>query len=144
MLKLNYTLGLFKVRKLAKTRNRYNQAPQLTQDTNGKVTTPQLDITNESQEAGSFPAGDHKAWINSITKTRQKLHKWSQKKHRLGKVSKNILLEGLNLFHGVPTSPLVQMWIKTHRCLVCIKDPLLINANQFYLHAWKIHQNEND
>ena len=27
-----------------------NQAPHLTQDTNGKVTTSQLDITNESQE----------------------------------------------------------------------------------------------
>ena len=40
-------------------RNRYNQAPHLTQDTNGNVTL----------------------------------------------------------------SSLVQMWIKTHRCLVCIKDP---------------------
>ena len=39
-----------KVRKRAKIRNRYNQAPHLTQDTNGKVTTSQLDITNESQE----------------------------------------------------------------------------------------------
>ena len=34
---------------------------------------------------------------------------------------KNILLEGLNKVHGVPTSPLVQIWIKTHICLVCIK-----------------------
>ena len=31
-------------------RNRYNQAPHLTQDISGKVTTSQLDITNESQE----------------------------------------------------------------------------------------------
>ena len=46
-----------------------------------------------------------------------------QKKYRLGTVSKNILLEGLNRFHDAPTSPLVQMWIKTHRCLVCMKDP---------------------
>ena len=46
-----------------------------------------------------------------------------QKKHRLKTVSKNTLLEGLNLIHGVPTSPLVQVWIKTHRCLVCIQDP---------------------
>ena len=30
-------------------RNPYNQAPHLTQDTNGKVTTSKLDITNESQ-----------------------------------------------------------------------------------------------
>ena len=28
-------------------------------------------------------------------------------------VSKIILLEGLNRFHGMPTSPLVQSWIKT-------------------------------
>ena len=40
----------------AKIRNRYNQAPHLTQDTNGKVTTSQLDITNESQEVSPFPA----------------------------------------------------------------------------------------
>ena len=49
-----------KVRKRAKIRNRYNQAPDLAQHTNGKVTTLQLesekvttlqlDVTNESQE----------------------------------------------------------------------------------------------
>ena len=50
-----------KIRKRAKVRNRYNQEPHLTQDTNGKVTTSQLDITNESQEVNSFPAGDQKA-----------------------------------------------------------------------------------
>ena len=46
-------------RKKTKIRNRYNQAPHLTQDTNGKVTTSQLDITNESQEVSPFPAADH-------------------------------------------------------------------------------------
>ena len=40
-----------KVNKGAKIRNRYNQVPHLTQDTNGKVTNSQLDTTNESQEA---------------------------------------------------------------------------------------------
>ena len=40
----------FKARKRPKIRNRYNQVPHLTQDTNGKVTTSQLDITNESKE----------------------------------------------------------------------------------------------
>ena len=40
----------FKVSKGAKIRNRYNQVPHLTQDTNGKVTISQEDITNESQE----------------------------------------------------------------------------------------------
>ena len=41
-------------------RNRYNQTRHLTQDTNGKVTTSQLDITNESQEVSPFPADEHK------------------------------------------------------------------------------------
>ena len=43
-----------KVRKRAKIRNRYNQAPHLSQDTNGKVITSQLDITNERQEVSPF------------------------------------------------------------------------------------------
>ena len=54
----------YKIRKRSKIRNRYDQATHLTQDTNGKVTTSQLDITNESQEVSPFPAGDHKAPIN--------------------------------------------------------------------------------
>ena len=52
------------VSKGAKIRNRYNQVPHLTQDTNGKVTNSQLDTTNESQEVSPFSAGDHKAHIN--------------------------------------------------------------------------------
>ena len=52
------------VRKGAKIRNRYNQVPHLTQDTNGKVTNSQLHTTNESQEVSFFSAGDHKAHIN--------------------------------------------------------------------------------
>ena len=54
----------FKSKKEGKIQDRYNQAPHLTQDTNGKVTTSQLDITNDSQEVSPFPAGDHKASIN--------------------------------------------------------------------------------
>ena len=61
-----------KVRKRAKIRNRYNQSPHLTQDTSGKVTTSQLDITNESQEVSPFPAGDHKASINIRTRKHNK------------------------------------------------------------------------
>ena len=56
--------GQNKVSKGAKIRNRYNQVPHLTQDTNGKVTNSQSDTTNESQEVSPFPAGDHKAQIN--------------------------------------------------------------------------------
>ena len=37
----------------------------MTQDTDGKLTNSQLDTTNESQEVSPFPAGDHKAQINS-------------------------------------------------------------------------------
>ena len=110
--------------------NRYNQAPHLTQDTNGRVTTSQLGITNESQEVNPFPAGDHKASINRRAQTQDRNNKSDpQKKHRLGMVSNNIFLEGLNWFHGVPTSSLVQMWIKTHRCLVCMKDSKLMYAS---------------
>ena len=60
--------------------NRYNQVPNLTQDTNGKVTTSQLDITNESQEVSPFPAGDHKASINRCTQK----HDQSPRKYGTG------------------------------------------------------------
>ena len=83
----------FKVSKGAKIRNRYNQVPHLTQDTNGKVANLQLDATNQSQEVSSFPAGDHKAQINRRAQRHSK-HKTEknikdpQKKYRLGTVSK--------------------------------------------------------
>ena len=79
----------------AKIRNQYNQVPHLTQDTNGKVTNSKLDTTNESQEVSPFPEGDHK-----MHKHKTKNIKDPQKKYRLGKVSKIILLEGLNRLHG--------------------------------------------
>ena len=75
------SVEISKVRKRAKFRNRYNQVPHLTQDTNGKVTNSQLDITNESQEVrevSHFPAGYHKASKtdahNNINNIRHKLH----------------------------------------------------------------------
>ena len=46
------TAELLKISKSAKIRNRYNQVPHLTQDTNGKVTNSQLDTTNESRSIG--------------------------------------------------------------------------------------------
>ena len=61
-----------KVSKGAKIRNRYNQVPHLTQNTNGKVTNSQLDTTNESQEVSPFPAGDHKAHINRRSQSHSK------------------------------------------------------------------------
>ena len=65
----------FKVRKGAKIRNRYNQAPHLTQDTTWVSDKTQLNITNKRQEVSPFPAGDHKAAMNSresMTNTRYK------------------------------------------------------------------------
>ena len=64
--------SLFKVRKRARITNRYNEAPHLTQDTNVKVTTSQLDITNESQEVSPFLAGDLKALVNRRTRKHNK------------------------------------------------------------------------
>ena len=67
----DYTI-LSKVKKRAKIRNQYNQVPHLTQDTSGKVTDSQLDITNESQEVSPFPAGDHEASINRCARKHNK------------------------------------------------------------------------
>ena len=60
----NVVYATSKVSKGAKIRNPYNQVPCLTQDTNGKVTNPQYETTNESQEVSPLPAGDHKAHLN--------------------------------------------------------------------------------
>ena len=77
--KKNTGKGRHKVSKGAKIRNRYNQIPHLTQDTNGKVTNSQLYITNETQEVSPFPEGDHKAQINR----RAQRHKTQdRKKHK--------------------------------------------------------------
>ena len=64
---------------MAKIWNLYNQEPHLTQVTHGKVTTSQLDITNESHEPSPLQAGDHKASTNrqarKHNRKRQKQHK---------------------------------------------------------------------
>ena len=66
------TTTIIKVRKRTTIRNRYNQARHLTQDTNGKVTTSQLDIKNESQMVSPFPAGNHKESINRCARKHNK------------------------------------------------------------------------
>ena len=81
--KINLFPENIQVSKGAKIRNRYNQVPHLTQDTNGKVTNSQLDTTYESQEVSPFPAGDHKAHINrraqrhSKHKTEKEVPPWN-------------------------------------------------------------------
>ena len=79
---LSLTTNSWEVSEGAKIRNRYNQVPHLTQDTNGKVTNSHLDTTNESQEVSPFPAGDQKAHINRRTQRHSK-HKTEQKKWSL-------------------------------------------------------------
>ena len=70
-----------KVSKGATIRNRYNQVPHPTQDTNGKVTNSQFDTTNESQEVSPFAARDHKAQLNRRAQRHSK-HKTEQKHKR--------------------------------------------------------------
>ena len=71
---------MFKVSNDTKIRNRYNQVPHLTQDTNGKETNSQLDTKNKSQEVSPFPAGDHKAHANRRAQRHSK-HK-TEKTHK--------------------------------------------------------------
>ena len=88
-----------KVRKRAKIRNRYNQAPHPTQDTNEKLTTSQPATTNESQEISPQPATTMHQQTDaheSTTKQDRNNTNEPQKKHRAGTVRKNIPLEGPN------------------------------------------------
>ena len=64
-----------KVSKMAKIRKRYDQVTHLTQDTSWESDKNTINITNKSQEASPFPAGDHKAAMNrceSMTNTKHK------------------------------------------------------------------------
>ena len=54
-----------KVRKRAKIRNRWKEGKdQESMQSNRKVITSQLDITDEGQDVSPFQARDHKASIN--------------------------------------------------------------------------------
>ena len=61
---LPHCLEKFKVGKRAKIRNRYNQAPHLTQDTNGKVTTSQFKHLKREPRGQPFPS----RWPEGINK----------------------------------------------------------------------------
>ena len=109
-------LNLFKVRKTAKIRKRYNQVPHLTQDTTWESNKNTINITNKSQEASPFSAGDHKAAMNRRESMRNTRNKKTQMIHK-----RNTPMErSVKLFYS---RALVHMWMKTHRCLVCMKDP---------------------
>ena len=64
-----------KVRKTARIRKRYNQIPNLSQDTKWESNKLAINIANKSQEVSPFPSNDHKAAMNrrqSMTNTRHK------------------------------------------------------------------------
>ena len=97
---------------ITKTRQKYHKLPT--------KEAPPRDGQNK-KNTGGLTTVSRRA---NLTRSRHK-HKANdpQKNYCLGTVSKIILLEGLNRFQDAPTSPLVQMWIKTHGCLVYMKDP---------------------
>ena len=130
---------LQKSKKVAKIRNRYNQVPHLTQDTNGKVTNSQKTPQTLAKRPAPPPpppppppAGDHKAHTNrraqNIANTRQNKNiKDPQKKYRPGTVSK-IFHRRAQTGPTAPTSPPTQMRIKSHKHLARTKDPQPTNA----------------
>ena len=100
-----FTTIIVKVRKVTKIMNQYNQVQQLMQDTTWERYPNTINITNKSQEVSLFPAGDHKSAFDRRESKKNEKHKIDstndpQNKYRLGTVSKNILQEGFNQFHG--------------------------------------------
>ena len=100
----NYVCMAIKVSKGAKIRNRYNQVPHLTQDTNGKVTNSQKTPQTRAKRSALSQQVTTKhiqtdAHRHSKHKSEQK-HKRSTKEVPPWNGQKNILLEGLNRFNG--------------------------------------------
>ena len=84
LIKYNWS-QLFKVRKMAKVKKRYNQVPHLTHDTTWESNKNTINIINKSQEVSPFPAGDHKAAMDrreSMRNTRRKNTNDPQNKYR--------------------------------------------------------------
>ena len=97
------------VSKGAKIRNRYNQVPHLTKDTNGKKSNSQLDTTNESQEVSPFPAGDHKPHMNRHTQRHCK--RKTEQKHK--RSSNNIRWKKWSWTRNKMNTTLHGPWIKS-------------------------------
>ena len=70
----------FKVSKVAKIRNRYNQVPHLTQDTNGKVTNSQK--TPQTRAKRSALSQQVTTKLYKQTRTKYSKHKTEQKHKR--------------------------------------------------------------
>ena len=94
-----FTLHDMEVRKKAKLRNRYNQVPQLTQDTVWESDKTIKSHIQESQETSPFQAGDQKDVTHTqdnIAKTNTKKKKKISQKSTAMEWSIRKLLEGLN------------------------------------------------
>ena len=72
-----------KVSEGAKIKNRHNQVPLMTKDTNGKVTNAQLDTTTRAKRSALS-----QQVTTRHTQDRKKLIKDPQRKYRLGSVNK--------------------------------------------------------
>ena len=120
MLKQSQTFQMIKVSNDAKIRNRYNQVPYLTQDTNGKVTNSQLDTTNESREVSPFPACDHKAHINRHAQRHSK-RKTEKNTYKIHKRS-TALERSVEYFTGPFFIDCIPFWKAQNHCPLSVKS----------------------
>ena len=134
MVVLSFKINIFKVSKGAKIRNRYNQVPHLTQDTNGKVTNSQLDTTNESQEVSlSQQVTKRHTQRHSKHKTEKNM-KDPQKKNRLGTVKKYFRNTSLSEFQTIwtqirPDVLLGLIWVQKVCKLLYAVNSQRVNTN---------------
>ena len=101
--------NILKVGNGAKIRNRYNQVPHLTQDTNGKVTNSQK--TPQTRAKRPAPPSRRPQSTHKQTRTKHSKHKTEQKHKRSTKEAppwngqQNIPLEGPNRPNGANPIP---------------------------------------
>ena len=107
---------IFKVCKYAKIKNRYNQVPHPTHDTtreSDENTTKHH--AQESQEVSPFPSGVHNAAFNRQELKHDKHETYIAKMNHKRSTALELSVKKIFYWRTAPTSPLVQMWIKTHR-----------------------------
>ena len=96
----------FKVSKVAKIRNRYNQVPHPTQDTNGKATNRQKTPQTRAKRPAPPPPSRRPRSTYKQTRTKHSKHKTEHKHKRSTKEApprngqQNTPLEGLNRPNG--------------------------------------------
>ena len=95
---------VMKAKKVANIRNRYNQVPHLTQDNTceSDINTIKQSQTRAKRSNLSQQVTTRQQWTDAKACQTQDINNTNDplKKYRLGTVSKNILLEGLNRFHA--------------------------------------------